>query len=165
VTRLTVDFSQTESYEPLPPGEYPVVIDAIELKQSESSEHPYLNFTLKVSEGEFANRNLWFIGSLSPKALFRLQAVFSSFGLTETNVELNIDDASGVLLEPQLVGLPAMARCRNEMYAGSLRTRVEELVGVGMNTAPAVASSTNASPSPKRQSPFAPRTGDKRIIT
>jgi len=164
MTRLTVDFSQTESYEPLPPGEYPVVIDSIELRQSENSEHPYLNFTCKVSEGEFANRNLWFIGSLSPKALWRLQAVFASFGLTDANVELDIDDASGTLLEPQLVGLPAIARCRNETYQGSLRTRVEELIGLeGASTAPAVAPS--AGTAAKRQSPFAPKTGEKRTFS
>lgn len=164
MTRMTVDFSQTESYEPLPPGEYPVVIDAIELRQSENSEHPYLNFTLKVSEGEFQNRNLWFIGSLSPKALFRLQSVFGSFGLDSQIVELDIDDASGVLLEPQLVGLPAIARVQNEMYQGSLRNRVQELIGLegAKTSAPSTAVSSGT---PRRQSPFAPRSGDKRTFS
>lgn len=161
MTRLTIDFSQVEAYEPLAPGEYPVVIDSVEMRQSENSEHPYLNFTLKVTEGEFANRNLWFIGSLSPKALFRLQAVFASFGLNESTTEIEVDDASGVLLEPQLVGLPAIARVRNEMYQGQLRNRVEELVGLESVEVGAAAAPTPPA-TPARRSPFAPKPSDKR---
>lgn len=154
--RVTVDFSEVEAYEPLPPGEYPVVIDSIEMRQSENSEHPYLNFTLKVAEGEYKNRNIWFIGSLSPKALFRLQAVFASFGLTEATVDLEVDDGTGTLLSPQLIGLPAIARCRNEVYQGNLRTRVDELVGIADQApVPAAAPAAGA-----RKSPFAPRAAD-----
>jgi hypothetical protein len=162
--QITVDFSQVETYEALPPGEYPVVIDAIELRQSESSEHPYLNFTLVVPEGEYANRKLWFIGSLSPKALFRLKAVFDSFGLTDEQTTLDVDDATGVLLNPQLVGLPALAVVANEMYQGQLRSRVNELIGSegiaggGAAAASTPAAATTAAPAARR-SPFAPKAG------
>jgi hypothetical protein len=163
--QITVDFSQVETYEALPPGEYPVVIDAIELRQSESSEHPYLNFTLVVPEGEFANRKLWFIGSLSPKALFRLKAVFDSFGLTDEQTVLDVDDATGVLLNPQLVGLPALAVVGNEVYQGQLRSRVNELIGaegIAGGAAPATegapAAAATAAPAARR-SPFAPKAG------
>lgn len=157
MTRLTVDFSQVAEYEALPPGEYPVVIDAVELRQSESSEHPYLNFTLRVSDGEFENRLLWFIGSLSPKALFRLKAVFDSFGLVDDQTELEVDDATGVLLTPSLVGLPAVARVTNELYQGSMRSRVNELIGEATPSARPEAAPTTASTAPTRRSPFAPQ--------
>lgn len=127
--KVTVDFSQVEDFATLPAGQYPVVIESVELRESKSSEHPYLNFTLAVADGEFTGRKLWFIGSLSPKALWRLKALFDSFGFEGEQAELEVDDGSGILLSPELAGLAAMATVSVEQYQNKDRNRVDELLG------------------------------------
>lgn len=160
MAKLTVDFSQVETFEALPPGEYPVVIESVEVRQSETGEFPYLNFTLVIPDGEYANRKLWFIGSLSPKALWRLQATFASFGLEGDEHELDVDDGTGVLLNPQLVGLPAIARVSNELYQGRMTSRVNDLIGAegaAAESTPSEAPAEGEAEAPARKSPFAPR--------
>lgn len=128
MTKITVDFSQVESFEAIPGGKYPVIIESVEIKESKSSEYSYLNFTLVVNDGgEYQNRKLWFIGSLSPKALFRLKSVFDSFGFEGDQAELDYDPGSGILLTPSFVGLSAFADVSVEVYDNKDRNRVQEL--------------------------------------
>lgn len=129
MTRLTVDFSQVEDFEAFAAGRYPVVIESVEVREpKEQGKYPYLNFTLVVADGEFEGRKLWFVGSLAPKALFRLKALFDSFGFEGEQAELDYDPGSGILLTPSFAGLPAMADVSVEMYNKKERNRVEELV-------------------------------------
>lgn len=56
-------FENTE-YKELPVGDYAVLIDNVIVSESAKKKTPCLNFTLKVADGEFANRTifhtLWF---------------------------------------------------------------------------------------------------------
>ena len=133
-----INFSEVEdSFEPLPEGQYPVTVEKVEVRESKSSEHNYLNWTLKVDEDaeEGAGRNLWMITSLSPKALFKLKAVFENLGVLEDEMDLEWDDDVEVttsegpmLLEPDVIGLAATAIVTNEMYEGKEQNRVNDLL-------------------------------------
>lgn len=128
MTKLSVDFSQVEDYAAFPAGTYPVVIESVEIREpKEQGKFPYLNFTLVVADGEYEGRKLWWIGSLAPKALFRLKALFDSFGFEGDNTELDYDPGSGILLTPSFAGLPATAEVSIEEYNKQDRNRVEDL--------------------------------------
>jgi hypothetical protein len=131
VSKYTLDFSGVEVQTPVKPGKYEVLIDSVEQRQSEGSEFPYLNWKLTIVSGEFEGRTLYMMTSFSPKALFRLQAVFQNFGIEAQSLDLDFDDGTGMLLDPSFDGLPAVASVRNEKYQGRMTSRVEDLVPVG----------------------------------
>lgn len=130
---LTVSFADVPDRSPLKPGKYEVVIQQVEVKQSESGEHPYLNWTLEVTEGEHEGRKLYMITSLSPKSLWNLQNVLQSFGLEGDEVELEVDEDTNMLISPDLSGEVAIATVAAQMYQGRPSAKVTMLTG---NVAP-----------------------------
>jgi len=131
VTQVTIDFSDIEEPEPMPVASYPVIVQEVQLRDSRSSEFPYLNWELRVTTGEYENRPLWLITSLSPKALWRLQAVLDNLGVYEEQVDFEVDDETNLVLKPVLVGLVGIAVIKHEQYEGRIRNRVEDLLPMG----------------------------------
>lgn len=128
---ITIDFSKVESSEPIPVSNQPVIVDQIELRESKSSEHHYLNWKLVISDGPFTGRVLYMITSLAPKALFKLQEVMAAFGYdSKGSVPLEVDDATNLLISPPLVGRPAMAAVTQETYENQIRNRVDKVSAI-----------------------------------
>lgn len=137
MSTMKINFADVEgSFEALPEGAYPVVIEKVERRESKSSEHDYLNWELTVTDGEHKERKLWMITSLSPRALWKLKDVLDALGYdTEGELDFEFDEGQVVeqsqgplLLSPQLAGEPAIAVVKNELYNEKERNRVEELV-------------------------------------
>jgi hypothetical protein len=126
---ISIDFSDVSSgFEALKQGEYDVVVEKVELREG-SGDHPYLNWTLSVTEdGEYRERKLWFITSFAPKALWRMKETFENIGIFEDNMAFNIDEDTNALLEPQVVGLPARAVVVVEPYQGRETNKVKTLL-------------------------------------
>src|SRR5262245_54495415 len=118
MARLRVDFSDVESFAVVPAGTYPVVVSEVQLRESGNSDHPYINWRLEITEGEFEGRNLWLMTSLSPKALWRLKEVFENLDVYSDEIELEVDEETNQMIAPELVGLPALAQVRIEAYQG-----------------------------------------------
>lgn len=135
MAKVTVDFSEAESFEAIPDDEYPVVITEAVLRESNSSEYPYINLTGEISEGEYEGRKQWAMLSLHPKALFRTKENFEALGIVDDPIELDVDEDDNSVLEPELVGLPAIfvvstetqERGRNK---GKLVNRVDAILPI-----------------------------------
>lgn len=133
---MKINFAEVEGgFETLLEGVYPVVIEKIEVRESKSSDHNYLNWELKVTDDDHENARLWMITSLSPKALFRLKDVFEALDVLEDELDLEWDEdveitptAGPMLLEPDVIGMACQAIVKNEMYDGKERNRVDDLV-------------------------------------
>jgi len=133
MAKVTVDFSEAESFEAIPDGEYPVVIAEAELRESKSSDYPYINLTLEVAEGEHEGRKLWATASLHPKALWRTKELFENLGLEGESLDLDVDEDTNAILEPEFVGMPAIAVVSSEIAEqgarkGQLRNVVDTLL-------------------------------------
>lgn len=134
---MTINFAEVDgSFDIIPEGLYPVVIEKVEVRESKSSEHNYLNWELTISEGEHEGRKLWHITSLSPKAFFRLKDVFAALGfdVEDENFDLDWDDdveitpkAGPLLTDPDVTGLPATAVVTIEPYQGKDQNRVDDI--------------------------------------
>lgn len=134
---LKINFAEIESsFEPLPEGEYEVIIDRVEVRESNSSDNDYLNWELVVQDEEFEDRRLWMITSLSERALFRLKDVLLALDVIEEDEEVEIEWADDVditpkegpiVTNPDVSGLPAVAVVTNEVYDGRERNRVNDL--------------------------------------
>jgi hypothetical protein len=142
---IKIDFSEVESsFEPIPEGRYECIVETVEVRESKSSDNDYLNWEMKVTEGEHADRRLWMITSLSEKALFRLKDTFLALGVIEEDDEVDIewdDDVDitpqegPVLTNPEVIGLACVAVVHNEVYEGRERNKVDELLEAGSDTA------------------------------
>jgi hypothetical protein len=136
---MRINFADVESsFEPLPEGAYECIVETVEVRESKSSDNPYLNWELKVLDDEYEGRRLWMITSLSEKAMFRLKDVFLALDVIadDEEVEIEWDDEvditpqeGPVLVNPEVIGLACTAIVTNETYEGRLRNRVNELAG------------------------------------
>jgi hypothetical protein len=132
---ININFAEVEgSYEPLPEGPMPVIIEKVEVRESKSSEHNYLNWEMVVQDPDHEGRRLWMITSLSPKALFRLKDVFEALGVLDDEMTIEWDDdvqitpaAGPRLLQPDVEGVAAIAVIKNEIYEGKERNKVDEM--------------------------------------
>jgi hypothetical protein len=150
--QVTVDFSAVPEYEPLPSGTYQVVIDHVELRTGKDSGQPYLNFDLVVSEeGEFEGRHLFTTGSLAEKSLWHTKAVMKSLGVLPEDeiMNLEVDDESGFVLEPEMSGLPAIAEVVLGTYQGRKQNNVTDLRGPDEEPEPEVRAPTPKVPAAK----------------
>jgi hypothetical protein len=129
MVKVNVDFSDVESFEAIPEGEYPVIINEVTYVEPASDDkYPYLNVELEITEGEHEGRKLWTIWSFSPKALWRMKQVFENLGLPVDEVEFEVDEDTDAVTDPELVGLPAIAVVTIEPYEGKDRNRVDNLI-------------------------------------
>jgi hypothetical protein len=134
MSKLNVNFADVESFSLIPVGTPLVEVEEVVVKESQSSEFPYLNWKLRIVENDedweedFEGRYLWLMTSLSPKALFRLKQVFENLGIDDEDINLEVDDDTDFVTEPELVGLRAYAPVRHEAYNGEQRARVSTLI-------------------------------------
>jgi hypothetical protein len=133
----TINFSDVDSFEPLPGGEwYGVEIDKVEVRENKDGDALYLNWELVVIDGDYENRRLWMITSLKDTALFRLKAVFDQLDVMDDDNEIEIEYDDDIdpstksgprLLYPGVEGLEASVFVKNEMYDGVERNKVTEM--------------------------------------
>lgn len=132
--RVTVDFSDVEEFEPLPKGDYAVVVDKVEYRESDPDnpdKYDYVNWECVVTEeGEFKGRRLWFISSFSPKALWRFKQILENLGLYEDELEVDYDEESMLVTQPELAGIPAMATVSQRSYEGRMQNQVDTLTAI-----------------------------------
>jgi hypothetical protein len=144
VTRVTVDFSEVEEFEPLPKGEYPAVIESIEYREAqEEGKFDYLNVEYTVTEPEFKGRKLWQVWSFSPKSLWRMKQTLENLGVFEEEIEVDYDEESMIVTEPALVGTPVMLTVSTRPYEGRIQNDVTAV------TSPDGASAGKAEPGKK----------------
>lgn len=138
---LKINFAEVESsFEALPEGRYDCVIDRVEVRESQSSEHDYLNWTFKILEDDHEGRLLWLITSLSPRALFRLKDVYLELGVIEDEDELELewDDDVDIqpregpqVTQPDVEGMAVTVVVENELYDGREQNRVRQVLSNG----------------------------------
>lgn len=137
---IRINFAEVEgSFDPLPEGAYECIVERVEVRESRSSDHNYLNWELRVTEdGEFEDRRLWTITSFAPKALFRLKDTLVNIGAIEPDDELEFEWEDDIepgyqegprLLHPDVEGMAVTAIVTNEIWDGRERNRVNELQG------------------------------------
>lgn len=143
---LRVNFAEVESlnFEPVPEGKYNVVVETVEVRESKSSDHPYLNWELRIVDEDYEDQRLWMITSLSPKAMFRLKDQLVDLDVIDGEEEdfpiewdddVDITPKEGpVLTNPDVIGMEGVAVVKNEMYEGKERNRVEEILPAGTET-------------------------------
>lgn len=134
MARTTIDFSEVEEFEAVPAGEYEAEITKIEYREPASEDkYPYLNVEVTITEdGDEQGRKVWGIWSFSPKAMWRMKQAWENLGVIEPDEEIEIDwdDDTNLLLEPDFVGVPCLVTVVEEPYEGRMRSRAEAFVSL-----------------------------------
>lgn len=138
------DVPEASGFEAIPRGRYDVIVDQVELKDSNSSEYKYLNWQLSVADGPFAKRKLWYVTSFHPESAPMMRRVLASAGVP-AGVKFKVDRGSKLLLEPDVVGLAGVAKVGTRVYDGDVKNNVKDLVFTPRDGRP-VASSATAAP-------------------
>lgn len=128
---MKVNFAEVEGgFDTLPEDVYEGIIERAEMRQGESSEYPYINMEIKVTEGEHEDRRIWKGNSLSPKALGFTKDSLVNLGVIEEDDEIefeweddiDIGPSEGPLLtHPELEGVACQIRTVNRVDDGKER--------------------------------------------
>ncbi len=146
--KYTVDFSDVQSGGAIPAGQYPGVISDALLKEKVGADHPYINWDVVVAEGENEGRHQFMTTSFNPKALWKMMETFQNLGYTDQGYELEFDDATGQLLNPEVIGLPCMIEVFQEPYNNRMTSKISTILGPNGEGAAAEAP-TEAQPAAK----------------
>lgn len=131
MARVTVDFSDVQDFEAIPKAEYSVVIVKPEYREAqEADKYDYINLEMDITEGEFKGRKLWMILSLSPKALWRMKDVFENLGIYQDEIEIDYDEDTKIVTEPELTGMPGVAVVSQRTYEGRIQNQVDALLSI-----------------------------------
>lgn len=130
MAKIKVDFSKAESFDTLPEGTYDAVIEKIEYREptNPNAKAPYLNVEYTIAGGEFDGRKVWEVLSFSPKGLFRMKDFFAAFGIDQDEAELDVDEDSNLLLDPDLADTPVTLTLEVEPHYDKAKARKGETV-------------------------------------
>lgn len=126
--KVPIDFSDVQDFEPLAKGDYEALIEEVTYVAPQvEDKYPYLNLKLRVTEDGYENRVLWVIWSLSPKALFRMKGDLENLGYDSDEIEIEYDEDSMIVTEPELAGMPVVASVTQRTWEGRLQNNVDAL--------------------------------------
>lgn len=125
VESFNLDEVEVQDFEAIPPGVYPVHVFDIEPMRGKDSGAPYFNVTLKISEGQYQNRNLWTTISLHKNALWKLKQVCQQFEI-DLSGQVTLQDIYEAL-STEFRGQMALATVGQRMYEGQLRNEVKKI--------------------------------------
>lgn len=122
-SKLVVDFSSTPDQDLMDAGVYDAIITDFEVKDSKSSEYPYINWTLTLSGGQYDNRKQFAMSSLSPKAAGMLKGHLQAFGETKESL------ASKFTVDPaKYIGCRVRIKVIHEVYQDVTRDKVDRIL-------------------------------------
>lgn len=126
---INVNFADVQSRSVVPAGDYPGVISDCVLRQKQGSEDPYLNWDVVIAEGEYEGRHVFGTTSFKPSALWKMMESFRNLGYQEQEYNIQFNDETGQVAEPEVIGLACVARCYNEPYQNRQTTKISDILG------------------------------------
>lgn len=123
---MQIDFSKVEdSFEAIPEGLYECIVEDAQVRESKSSDNPYISFEMKILDEEFEDRRIWIGASLSKKALWGLKGILVALGAIEEDDVLDLEWDEEVdmtpregpqVTNPEVIGLPCAVQTVNSVY-------------------------------------------------
>ncbi len=117
---------KTEGFDAVPPGRYPAAVYEVEQKFGKESGQPYLNWTFRVTDGDFEGRRIWYMTSLKPEALWNFKRTAIALGEDEALLEGEYEIELG-----DFQGKECVIQVANETYKGETRSKVTRVLADG----------------------------------
>lgn len=128
--RTSVDFSDIEEFSAIEKGTYTAVVAKAEMRLAEDTgkEYNYINWEFDLTDGEFKGRKQWMVTSFSPKALWRMKEMFENLGIYQDELEIDYDEETKLVTEPEVAGLPCILEVSKRMYEGRETNQVDAVL-------------------------------------
>lgn len=127
---LTVDLANVQElkFEAIPKGIYKAEVDSVDFGNSKSSGSPMFTLQIKITEGDWAGRKLYFYCSFSPKALPGTKTALMRLkpDLFDKPFQPQMIANSG-----ELIGAPCRIKVDLEDYQGEKRSKIAALMAAG----------------------------------
>ena len=134
MAQVNLNISDIETANLVPEGNYSVLIKEVKAAQKDPESNPYLSWSLEIFDSkDYTGRKLTFRCGLSEKSLWILVNILRDLKVIsedQKNLALNIDDETGLLVEPNLTGLAATAVVSTQIYQGRKQSNVDTLVAL-----------------------------------
>lgn len=128
---LSIDFSEVEdSFGVAPEDLYNCIVEDCTMRESKSSEHPYLNFEMKIVDEEYEDRRIWIGASTSPGGLPTTKEILVALGAIEEDDTIDLEWADDVdmtpkegpqVTNPEVIGLACQVQTVNSVWEGRER--------------------------------------------
>lgn len=126
---LIIDMSSVDEnaggFQILPRGIYPCIVDNVDFGASKNSGNPMFTWTFEVSEGDFANRKLFFHSVLTAEQMPRLKKILQRIAPELLEGPFN---AREVADQGSLVGKSCRVRVDIRKYEGEDRNNVRDVL-------------------------------------
>ncbi len=117
---------KTEGFDAVPPGRYSAAVYEVEQKFGKASGSPYLNWTFRVTDGDFEGRRIWYMTSLKPEALWNFKRTAVALGEDAALLAGEYD------FDPdEFQGRECVIQVGNETYNGEVRSKVTRVLAEG----------------------------------
>jgi hypothetical protein len=127
--RIDINFSDTQ-FDLIEPGVYLAVIDFVELKEKRDQSGTYLNWQFTLADEKYTGRKFWLITSLGEKSQWVIAKTLKALGVVaegsdegKSEIALEIDDDSNLLINPMLTGMECYLKIEYDTYNGNQRNR------------------------------------------
>ncbi|MHA1302218.1 MAG: DUF669 domain-containing protein [Candidatus Heimdallarchaeaceae archaeon] len=123
---IKVNFSEVGTFEPIPGGVYKLQLVGAEIRESQRSEYPYINWTFEIREGDFQGRKIWHTNSLTPGGgpAYYLQRTLVALGVDPDSLKGEVEFPEGFF--ESLVGAECRAVIIQEAYAGGIVNKIKD---------------------------------------
>lgn len=128
--KFSLDLSGVSEAIRVEPGNYRAVIGKTELVESADKQSHNIRWSFTISEGPQAGTPMSMFTSLKPNALWRLKGILRNLGFNvDAAMNIEVDEETGLIVEPSFVGLPCTLVIVDDTYNGVLRSSVSDVLG------------------------------------
>ena len=125
---IRVNFSEVGTFEPVDAGVYKLQLTKVEIRESQKSEYPYVNWTFEIREGNFQGRKIWYTNSLTPGGgpAYYLQRTLVALGVDPNSLVGDVEFPENFF--ESLVGAECQAAIIQGAYAGGISNRIRDFI-------------------------------------
>lgn len=137
-----LDFSNVEDFDLIPEGKYNAVVEEVTMEENKAGDGHNLVWLWSVDvDGVHRKLRMW--TSLKPNALWRLKAILKTLNLYQDAINIEVDEDTNFVIEPDLVGVPAVVQITTSKVNGSDRSSIADVFPADAETGAAVPAGSN----------------------
>lgn len=129
MAKLQINMSGVQEATHVPPGKYPGLIGKVELVESADKTSHNLKWTIQIADGPNQGASMTMFTSLKQNALWRLKGILRNLGFNvEGMIDLDVDEETGIVVEPPLAGTPCVIDVVDDTYNNVLRSTISDVL-------------------------------------
>lgn len=128
MSQYSINFSDVEDFDVIPEGKYSAVVTEASLAENKAGDGHNIVWQWQVDvNGTPRKMRMW--SSLKPTALWRVKKMFKAMGILQDEMNFEVDEDTGYILSPELVGIAAVVEITNSNDSGEMRSNISNVFG------------------------------------